>query len=195
MWRSAPAVTPRLAWRASGRRPAPSPSSQAPRLRHARWRGLTLLELVIALAVLGILATLTLPALGGALQRHRLLAAAQTLASDLSEARFEAARSGQSLHLLPRSGPDWCWAVTATPACDCASAQPCQLARRQAAEHGGIQLLQAAAVTFSAEGIAPAQTAALLANASGQQLRVDISPLGRTRICAPEGSVAGAPAC
>jgi type IV fimbrial biogenesis protein FimT len=100
-------------------------SSPARQAAPRRLRGLTLLELVIALAVLGIMATLTLPALGSALQRHRLLAAAQTLAADLAEARFEAARSGQSLHLLARTGRDWCWAVGTQADCDCSTPLPC----------------------------------------------------------------------
>jgi len=78
-------------------------------------RGFTLLELMIGLAVLAVLATLAVPSMGSALQRQRLRAAAEHLAADLNEARFEATRRGQILHVLPRSGPAWCWAVAREP--------------------------------------------------------------------------------
>lgn len=55
-----------------------------------RARGLTLIELLIAVAVLGVLAALALPDLGPRMARHRLAAAAETLALDLAEARVEA---------------------------------------------------------------------------------------------------------
>ena len=58
-------------------------------------RGFTLLELVITLAVLGILSTLAMPSLGSRVDRARLVGTAEMLAADIAEARFEAARLGR----------------------------------------------------------------------------------------------------
>jgi type IV fimbrial biogenesis protein FimT len=175
-----------------------------PTRAHAgRRRGFTLVELMIGLAVLAVLATLALPSMGSALQRHRLRAAAEHLAADLTEARFEATRRGQTLHVLPRSGPDWCWAVAREPGCSCDGtssdeAAPCQLSRSSQADHAGVQLLQAQAVELSPSGAAGAATtvqAALFEGRSGSRLQVLVTALGRTRVCAPADPVPGVPRC
>lgn len=191
--------------------PGPSTSAVAPR---ARWqgrarrrRGFTLLELMIGLAVMAILATLTVPSMGSALQRQRLRAAAEHLAADLTEARFEATRRGQPLHVLPRTGPDWCWAVAREPGCACddspaARSAPCLLGRSGQADHAGVHLLQAQAVELSptgaagtAGGAAVAVQAALFEGQPGHRLRVQVTALGRARVCAPEQPVPGVPPC
>jgi type IV fimbrial biogenesis protein FimT len=70
-----------------------------------RYAGLTLIELCAVLAVLALLSALALPSLGHRLDRQRLHAAAETLAADLADARFEAARRGQPLHCLLYTSP------------------------------------------------------------------------------------------
>lgn len=163
-------------------------------MKHPAARGLTLLELIIALAVLAVLSSLALPSMGRQIERHRLLAAAETLAADLAEARFEAARRGTSLHLEPRAGSDWCWTVTGVPGCHCAAPAACQLKTVRAADHRGVQLLAAQAVRFDADGRADMPIGATL-EAGGERLRVELGALGRSRICDPEGRQPRLPRC
>jgi prepilin-type N-terminal cleavage/methylation domain-containing protein len=195
-----------------------SPLPHAAQRPARRRRGFTLIELVIGLAVLALLATLVLPSMGSALQRQRLRAAAEHFAADLREARFEAGHRGQTLHLLSRSGTSWCWAVAREPGCGCEpagteaarSALPlaagrCLLSQRSQLDYPGVQLLQAQAVALSAggtsaaaegpPGTAQAVQAALFEGRPGSRLRVDLSALGRARICAPADPVPGMPAC
>jgi type IV fimbrial biogenesis protein FimT len=166
-----------------------------------RSRGLTLLELMVGLVVLAILATLTLPSFAGMAQRARLKSVAETLAADLTEARFEAAQRGQALNVTFRAGADWCWAVTTTPGCPCESgpAPACRLKAVRAADHGGITLLQSDAARLEPAGMAGLGEAptggAVFQSPSGESLRVRISPLGRASICAPTAPVPGYPAC
>lgn len=163
-----------------------------------RRRGLTLLELVAVLAVLAVLGTMALPSMHSSLQRHRLLAAAQGLAGDLAEARFLAAQRGQALHLAPQAGADWCWSVALVPGCDCRQAPACALHRVQAEDHPGVQLLQAQAAVLQPEGQAlasPALPVALLQGRGGERLRVDVTPLGRPRVCSTTGALPGIAAC
>jgi type IV fimbrial biogenesis protein FimT len=156
--------------------------------------------------------------MGPALERQRLRAAAEHLAADLREARFEAGHRGQTLHLLSRSGAGWCWAVARESGCGCepASAEsprnalplaggPCLLSQRSQFDYPGVQLLQAQSVALSAggtgasaegpPGTAQAVQAALFEGRPGSRLRVDFSALGRARICAPAEPVPGMPAC
>lgn len=151
-------------------------------------RGLTLIELAITLAVLAVLGAIALPGLGAGLERQRLQATAQALAADIADARFEAARRGQALHVQASGGAAWCWAVSEDPACPCGAAQACQLRNVRAADHPGVRLVSAQTLRLEPAGGAQAGTAATLESPRGDRLRVDIGPLGRTRICAAAGA-------
>ncbi|MDZ7590704.1 MAG: prepilin-type N-terminal cleavage/methylation domain-containing protein [Rubrivivax sp.] len=155
--------------------------------------GVTLLELVATLAVLAVLCSLALPSLGQRVDRARLAGAAELLAADIADARFEAARLGRPLHVQARPGADWCWSVANAPGCGCAAAQACQLKTVQAPDHPGVRLLEPFSLQLHPGGEADTQPARLEGR-RGERLRVALTPLGRTRICsesAGERSVAG----
>lgn len=156
-------------------------------------RGLTLLELVIAMAMLAIVASLALPNFGSAADRTRLRSAAETLATDIAEARYESAQRGAPLFLDVQAGPGWCWAVTTAAGCRCGLPQSCQLKTVSEADNPGVLLVDAHALAFDPTGMpmAAAGTEALLQSRRGEQLRVSVSPLGRASICSPEGAVPG----
>lgn len=156
--------------------------------------GLTLIELCMTLAVLAVLGAIALPSFASRLDRQRLQAAAETLAADLADARFEAARRGHALHLVPQGSADqWCWSVATAPGCGCGQPQACQLKTVSAAEHPGVRLVQAEPVVLGAEPAAgESRVAALLESRRGERLQVALAPTGRVRICAPEGAGAGA---
>lgn len=162
-------------------------------------RGLTLLEVMAGLAVLAVLAAMALPSWSGMAQRHRLAAAAEALAADLREARFEAVRSGQPLYLQSQPLPDagWCWTVARQAGCGCAeaAASGCSLKTVRADDHPGIRLLQPLQAKLLAQGQAGELGQAAhteLATAQGQRLRVELAALGRSRVCLPEGAEAAA---
>lgn len=158
-------------------------------------RGLTLIEIAITLAVLAILATIALPAFGDRLARQRLVATAEGLAMDLADARFQAAQTGQSLHLVFAPGADWCYAVARAPGCDCRSMQACQLKVVRARDVPGILLAHGTDASFDASAVAAVGGAAELRSARGPHaLRVSLTPLGRARLCSPSG-LAGYPPC
>lgn len=155
-------------------------------------RGLTLLELMAALAVVTVLAALALPSMGAVVQRHRLAAAAQALAGDLAQARFEAARLGQTLHLQAHTGPAWCWSVATASACDCQPAHQqaqarCLLKAVRADDHAGVRLLEPLQVQFDPNGAGVA-AGATFESPRGQRLRVELGPMGRPRVCVPAGA-------
>lgn len=151
-------------------------------------RGVTLIELVLALAVLAVLSALALPSFGARADRARLQNAAEALAVDLGNARFEAARRGDPLHVLAAPGPAWCWAVSPAPGCGCGAPQPCQLHRVTAAEHPGVRISAGGEVHLAPSGeITDPGAFAMLESGRGERLRVDLTPLGRARVCVPGG--------
>jgi len=161
-----------------------------------RTRGLTLLETMVALAVLAILAGLAVPSFGGMLARQRLKVAADDLAMDLAELRFESTRRGVPLHLQASPGADWCYALATTPGCDCRVPQSCQLKTVRAREHPGVALTQAQDLRFEPPTtVDTVGGSALLQGQDGTQLRVGLSPLGRPSVCAPQAPVPGYARC
>ena len=165
-------------------------------MKTPRTHGLTLLELMIAIAVMAVLASVALPSITARLERQRLVNAAETLATDLSEARFEAARRGQALHVEPALGEKtWCWAVSTQSGCDCAQAQACQLHNVQASAYGGIKLLEPKAVRLNPAGTGETVTVAAFESSRGERLRVDLQALGRVRVCTAAGPDTRYPRC
>lgn len=153
-----------------------------------RHRGLTLIEIAIAIAVLAILATIAVPSLGERIARQRLVSTAEGLALDLAEARLEAAQTGLPLHLVFDRSSDWCYAVARSEGCGCREAQACQLKVVHGADAPGVSLIGAENARFEGS-VLPVQGGTVLLRGAGgrHELQVGLSPLGRPRVCSPTG--------
>jgi len=160
-------------------------------------RGLTLVELMLALAILAVLGLMAGPSLGSMLARHRVQAAASQLGIDLGDSRHEATRRGSKVYVNFQSGSDWCYVVTLDPAATCASEGDRVLKRVHARQHPGVTLSVAQAVVFDGiTGMGPPVPAQVhLASARGDALDVHVSLLGRARVCAPDGVLKAFPRC
>jgi type IV fimbrial biogenesis protein FimT len=165
--------------------------------RPARSGGLTLIELMIGLAICAVLMSLAVPSFQTYLQRNRLKAAALGLELDLRDARWEAARRSQPVHLVFKTGADWCYALTTRPDCDCQVQQPCRLKTVRGSDLRGVQLLQAHDARFDpASGTADRAGQTALWQALGpERVRVSVSALGRPAICVLDGTLPPLPGC
>jgi type IV fimbrial biogenesis protein FimT len=148
-------------------------------MKHHAVRGLTLLELAIAIAVLAVLGALAVPGFNSQLDRQRLRGAAEALLADVNEARFEAARQGRAMHVVMQGGTEWCWAVATEADCACGQGQACELRRALPRDHKGVQLLEATPVQLLANGRAESASSVTF----------------ESRICTPSGSTDRYPAC
>ncbi len=161
-------------------------------------RGITLIECVIAIAIVAALMSIALPSFGEAMSRARLRAAAQDLALGLGNARLESLRSGSGLvHVTLRPGNSWCWAVSPVPNVDCHNPiADSTLHVVRADDYAGVTMTRGVSASFDGrDTLAAAGFAAEFALAHGQQLRVHVTPLGRASICSPQGSLLDFPRC
>jgi type IV fimbrial biogenesis protein FimT len=166
-----------------------------PPTRRRHQRGFTLIEAVIALAVLALLMSMTLPSFGEAVARQRLKSVAEDLALDLGEARLESLR-GTAVHLALRAGRNWCWAIGPTPDVDCTGPAPGATKVVRANDYPGVTMAAGASSSFGGrETLAVASTAAEFVSAQGQTLRVHMTPLGRAIVCAPQSRFSDYPRC
>lgn len=164
-------------------------------MKHAAQRGLTLIELAIALALMALLAVLAVPNMGAQLDQRRLLAAAETLAADMAEARFEAARQGRPMHLTVQGGASWCWSVASSAGCPCGQRQTCELRSASADDHAAVQTLQGQSLLLTPTGAAQTAGAVTLQSRRGSRLQVQLQALGRPRICSELGPASRYPSC
>lgn len=157
--------------------------------------GFTLIEVVIALAVLALLMSMTLPSFGEAVARQRLRSVAEDLALDLGEARLESLR-GTTVHLALRTGRNWCWAIGPVPDVDCTGPVAGATKVVRANDYPGITMSAGASSSFGGrETLAVASTAAEFVSVQGQTLRVHMTPLGRAIVCAPQSRFGDYPRC
>ncbi len=160
-------------------------------------RGLTLIELLLVLAVIAIVATMSLPSLGGLIDRQQLRGAAQDLHAEFLNARMEAIRRNLPVSLSFRTDDTtgrWCLALNGDGPCDCFTANACVLAgapRRtvRSRDFGRVRLATnftpLHTATFRpARGTANAGTATL--GAGGKRVEIRLSSLGRVRICSDD---------
>jgi type IV fimbrial biogenesis protein FimT len=163
-----------------------------------RARGITLIECVIALAILAALMGIALPSFGDAMARARLRTAAEDLALGLGNARLESVRAGAGrVHVTVAPGASWCWSVGPVADVDCLNppvGDTIQVVR--AGEYPGITMTRGASTSFEGrDTLASAGLAAEFTSANGSALRVNVTPLGRASICAPEGRSVDYPRC
>jgi type IV fimbrial biogenesis protein FimT len=161
-------------------------------------RGITLIECVIALAIIAALMGVALPSFGDAMARARLRAAAEELAIDLGNARMESVRQGAGLvHVTLRPGANWCWSVGTIANVDChnpPAGSTWHVVRAE--DYAGITMSNGTSTSFDArDTLAAAGVAAEFTSAQGQELRVQVMPLGRASICSLRASTLDFPRC
>ena len=161
-------------------------------------RGITLIECVIALAILAALMSIALPSFGDAMARARLRTAAEDLALGLGNARLESVRAGAGkVYVTVAPGASWCWSVGSVANVDCLNPPAGSTIHTvRAGDYPGITMTSGVSTSFDGrDTLATAGFAAEFVSAQGGALRVRVTPLGRASICAPEGRSLDFPRC
>lgn len=71
--------------------------------------GFTLVEVIIAVAIVGVLVSMAMPSFSKMLERNRLKAAVESLKSDMQVARAEAIKRSQDIIVTRKVGNDGAW--------------------------------------------------------------------------------------
>ena len=149
--------------------------------------GITLLELVIVIAILGILAAIAVPSYERLIERNRLKEAVEGLKSDLQFARTEAIKRSSDLRVTLVAAT-WCYGIDdGNTACACGTAGDCAIKAVDGSQFQGISLDANNNVTFSFRRGTANATGSTLSSAN-YQARVVVSDVGRVRICTPSGA-------
>lgn len=203
-------------------KPLPAPPMAKPRTAAAR--GLTIIELMIVVAVLGVLIALVAPSLRGMLSAQRVRGVNAELVTDLQHARSEAARRNRDVRVAFQnsSGLSCYVAYTEPPSatsgsCDCSLTPGSNVCASPRVEIKTVQLPQADGVAlavissdgpvlnFSRSSGALLPTVAGVGTPDGFEVEVSGTPRGKLRtrvgmsgrpsVCTPDASISGAPSC
>jgi prepilin-type N-terminal cleavage/methylation domain-containing protein len=161
--------------------------------------GLTLTELVFAIALIAILAAVAVPSLQDLLGQHRVKAAANTLSQDLRFGREESVRLGRNVHINFQGAPDWCWGLRFDKPCDCSGTTPgarCDISRAKSSDFKGVTLVHGQNTWFEHEQGRVAQPGATeLLSTGGHRIRVELLANGRVHLCSVAQALTGIEPC
>lgn len=180
--------------------------------------GFTLVELMIAVAVMAILAMLAVPSFTTYLEKSRLRGAADDVVNLISQARQAGVKHDRDVNLaVVGNGNVWCLGASeqgapasvgdplpAAADCDCTDADECVVDGQRlvvgSATHAGISLSNPpASLTFDGrmgiEKEGDADTIDLTSQNGRYTVTINISPLGQASICSTTGNILGYPEC
>lgn len=178
-----------------------------------RKAGFSLIELMVVVAVLAIIVTIAAPNLHTFLDKNRVVGAAEAIYSQVQLARSEAVKQSASMEMVFSDTTAWCsgFSRQGTVPCDCtdgldgdapcsilADGQTMVLKVLRSADYRGVTMVDGATASIVFDGVRGTTGTdgnVTLQSEMGRQMQVEINPLGRVRLCSPNGSVGGYPAC
>jgi prepilin-type N-terminal cleavage/methylation domain-containing protein len=161
-------------------------------------QGITLTEVLVVIAILGILASIAVPSYQDMIERNRLKQAVESLADDLKFARTEAIKKSNSVTLAFNNSPtiaSTCYGITTGTTCDCTTTGSCNLKTVDVSQFSGITV-KGNPVTFTFLRGTTTNSASITTtiNSAHYQAGVIASPIGKVTICTT-GHVMGYPSC
>ncbi len=192
--------------------------------RNRRIRGVSLLELLIAMAILGIIISVAMPSMAGFTVNSRLLSAAEQIHGHLQQARSESVARNAIVYVnFSASGTTtWTYGMSLATGCTLATTTPATagacvitvdsgdgdlldtadrvLMRFPSTDYEDVTMAIASfssgtQIVFNPVRGTSSSGQINLTSSSGRQMRVAVSLLGRVEICSPGGSVKNYASC
>lgn len=162
------------------------------RTRRLRMPGVTLIELMVGIALLGIIATLTLPSFTAFLDRSRLDGAIKTVDADLQWARGEAVKRNAVISVAFSAGLPWTYTLRNADGSTIKTVLGRQFHNTTldtpVLGGGGVLTLQPNRGAITTPAGLPLDSALVFQSAQGRVACVRFNQLGRTQQCSPAGA-------
>jgi type IV fimbrial biogenesis protein FimT len=157
------------------------------------FRGFTLVELLVAMSVAMIIATLGVPSMQRFIERNRLKTATEKIVGDLKYARSEAIKQNSEIFVSIQQGGTWCLGIDDTATCDCTTSNDCQVNGTEVVRSGldfGVVSLSHAGGDFTTGGTSfdprrgtATDTGTIVLSTSHYSVNVGVNTVGRLSIC------------
>ena len=168
-------------------------------------QGFTLVELVVVVAVTGIVATAAVPSLSGLVDTQRISGVASELASDLQYARAQAVQRNQGVrvsfnadagcYVIHTGSADQCQCSASGPATCEGDAQALKTVALDDTRRIGLHSNVASMVFDPVHGTASPAATLRITGPQGRSVQHTVNIMGRVRSCSPQAAVSGYRAC
>ncbi|HIG64946.1 MAG TPA: prepilin-type N-terminal cleavage/methylation domain-containing protein [Methyloprofundus sp.] len=156
--------------------------------------GFTLVELIVIVAIIGIIASIAVPSFQDMIEKGRLKEAVESLKSDLMFARTEAIKRSSNINVaIVENGSNWCYGINDdNTGCACGTVNDCGIKAIAGNQFYGTSVGADYAPTFNfRRGTTTAGGATI--STSNYTARVKVSNEGRITICS--SNLGGYDAC
>jgi len=149
--------------------------------------GFNLTELMITVAIIGILSSIAVPSFQSMIARNQLQEAIEGLKSDMMFARSQAIKNSTNINIsLKKTTSSWCYGISdSDTACNCETANNCAIKSIDGSQFTSITLDADDDFTFEFRRGEPDLLGGSTLSNSLYEARVVISRIGRIRICNP----------
>ena len=166
-----------------------------------KYSGVTLIELMVIIAVIGVLSSLAVPSFIEQMQQQRVEGAAEGLVAAMQNAKAEAIKTNNDIKIVFTSSGgictgstcsntsnahlDWCYGMTNKSTCNCTLSNSCATGSEvQGTDYSNVSVTFNTSKSRNFDSMKGAATSGTIRFFSGtRSLGVTTSSLGRIRIC------------
>lgn len=176
--------------------------------RRLKQQGMTLIELMVVMGILGVLASLAIPSLRGFQERYRLEGYAMALVTDIHYVRSESVALNKGLRIsFGTDAGGTCYLIHSgnTTNCTCNSNGTAQCSDTTNSIQKSVGLAtdlgirvqsNVSSILFDpSRGTSTPAGSINVIGQSGNSIRQVVNIMGRTRTCSPQGTVSGYKVC